>query len=144
MKTRIAVLVSGGGTNLQALIDAQDVLGEQPRVVSLASTSGIAGNRGQTNYAASKAGVITFVDALAGKLEPLAGTANAVAPGFIETEMTAKMPALTREVARRVNSLQQGGLPADVAEAISFLSSAEAGGIRGETLRVCGQNMVGK
>src|SRR5699024_5861120 len=127
-----------------ALIDAGDVLSDQPRVVSLASTSGIAGNRGQTNYAASKAGVIAFVDALAARLEPLDGTANAVAPGFIETEMTAKMPALTREIARRLNSLQQGGLPVDVAEAISFLASAEAGGIRGETLRVCGQNMVGR
>ncbi len=58
--------------------------------------------------------------------------------------MTAKMPPLTREVARRVNSLQQGGLPVDVAEAIAFLASDEAGGVQGETLRVCGQNMVGK
>ena len=113
-------------------------------MVSLASTSGIAGNRGQTNYATSKAGVIAFVDALAERLERIGGTANAVAPGFIETEMTARMPALTREIARRLNSLQQGGLPVDVAEAISFLCSAEAGGIRGETLRVCGQNMVGR
>jgi 3-oxoacyl-[acyl-carrier protein] reductase len=140
----LAVNITSQITLAEALIEAGDVLGEQPRVVSLASTSGIAGNRGQTNYAASKAGVIAFVDALAARLEPLGGTANAVAPGFIETEMTARMPALTREVARRVNSLQQGGLPVDVAEAISFLSSAEAGGIRGETLRVCGQNMVGR
>ena len=97
-----------------------------------------------TNYAASKAGVISFVEALAAQLESRGGTANAVAPGFIETEMTARMPALTREVARRLSSLQQGGLPVDVAEAIAFLSTPEAGGIRGETLRVCGQNMVGK
>lgn len=140
----LAVNITSQITLTEALIAAGDALGEHPRVVSLASTSGIAGNRGQTNYATSKAGVITFVAALAARLDPLGGTANAVAPGFIETEMTAKMPALTREVARRVNSLQQGGLPVDVAEAISFLSSAEAGGIRGETLRVCGQNMVGK
>ncbi|WP_114853775.1 3-oxoacyl-ACP reductase [Brachybacterium sp. YJGR34] len=128
----------------EALLDAGDVLGPQPRVVSLASTSGIAGNRGQTNYAASKAGVMAFVDALAADLAARGGTANAVAPGFIETEMTARMPALTREIARRLNSLQQGGLPVDVAEAVSFLCSAEAGGIRGATLRVCGQNMVGR
>ena len=140
----LAVNITSQISLTDALIDAGDVLGEQPRVVSLASTSGIAGNRGQTNYAASKAGVIAFVDALAARLEPLDGTANAVAPGFIETEMTAKMPVLTREIARRLNSLQQGGLPVDVAEAISFLASAEAGGIRGETLRVCGQNMVGR
>src|SRR5699024_8391251 len=83
----------------EALTEAGDVLGEQPRVVSLASTSGIAGNRGQTNYATSKAGVIAFVDALAERLERIGGTANAVAPGFIETEMTARMPALNREPA---------------------------------------------
>ena len=140
----LAVNISSQITLTEALIEAGDVLGEQPRVVSLASTSGIAGNRGQTNYATSKAGVIAFVDALAERLERIGGTANAVAPGFIETEMTARMPALTREIARRLNSLQQGGLPVDVAEAISFLCSAEAGGIRGETLRVCGQNMVGR
>ena len=140
----LAVNISSQITLTEALIEAGDVLGEQPRVVSLASTSGIAGNRGQTNYAASKAGVISFVEALAAQLEARGGTANAVAPGFIETEMTARMPALTREVARRASSLQQGGLPVDVAETISFLSTAEAGGIRGETLRVCGQNMVGK
>ena len=57
--------------------------------------------------------------------------------------MTAAMPFLTRQVARRLSSLQQGGLPVDVAEAIAFLSSPAAGGINGQTLRVCGQNMVG-
>lgn len=140
----IGVNITSQITLTNALIDAGDVLGEQPRVVSLASTSGIAGNRGQTNYATSKAGVMAFVDALSSRLAEQGGTANAVAPGFIETEMTARMPAINREVARRVNSLQQGGLPVDVAEAIGFLSSAEAGGIQGQTLRVCGQNIVGR
>ena len=140
----IGVNITSQITLTNALIDAGDVLGKQPRVVSLASTSGIAGNRGQTNYATSKAGVMAFVDALSSRLAEQGGTANAVAPGFIETEMTARMPAINREVARRVNSLQQGGLPVDVAEAIGFLSSAEAGGIQGQTLRVCGQNIVGR
>lgn len=140
----IGVNITSQITLTNALIDAGDVLGAQPRVVSLASTSGIAGNRGQTNYATSKAGVMAFVDALSSRLAEQGGTANAVAPGFIETEMTARMPAINREVARRVNSLQQGGLPVDVAEAIGFLSSAEAGGIQGQTLRVCGQNIVGR
>lgn len=131
-----ALLASGDGE--------QSVLGARPRFVSLASTSGIAGNRGQTNYAASKAGVVALMPALARALGARDGTANAVAPGFIETDMTARIPPLNREIARRANSLQQGGLPVDVAEAVSFLASGPAGGVRGETLRVCGQNLVGK
>lgn len=114
-----------------------------PRIVSVASTSGIAGNRGQTNYGASKAGVIGMVRATAPLMARIGGRINAVAPGFIETDMTARMPFATREMARRLNSLQQGGRPEDVAEAISFLASDAAGGINGEVLRVCGQSMVG-
>ena len=116
---------------------------ESPRIVSVASTSGIAGNRGQTNYAASKAGVMGMVRASAPLLAAHGGSINAVAPGFIETEMTARIPFAVREVGRRLNSLQQGGQPADVAEAIAFLASDAAAGINGEVLRVCGQNMVG-
>ncbi|MBP1136196.1 3-oxoacyl-[acyl-carrier protein] reductase [Arthrobacter sp. PvP023] len=116
---------------------------DSPRIVSVASTSGIAGNRGQTNYAASKGGVIGMVRATAPLLAEHHGSINAVAPGFIETEMTARIPFATREVARRLNSLQQGGQPGDVAEAIAFLASDAAGGITGEVLRVCGQNLVG-
>lgn len=112
-------------------------------IVCLASTSGIAGNRGQTNYAASKAGVIGMVRATADALAGSGRTINAVAPGFIETDMTAKIPFATREVARRLSSLQQGGLPRDVAEAVSFLASSGAAGINGQVLRVCGQNLVG-
>ncbi|KQY46967.1 3-oxoacyl-ACP reductase [Cellulomonas sp. Root137] len=127
----------------EALLTSGDFT-DDPRIVSLASTSGIAGNRGQTNYAASKGGVIGMVRATAPLLEAFGGTANAVAPGFIETEMTARIPAVTRQVARRLNSLQQGGQPVDVAETVAFLSSPAAGGILGRVLRVCGQNMVGQ
>lgn len=128
------------------LLGANGFSGE-PRVVSLASTSGIAGNRGQANYAFSKAGVIghtrAFARLLGGPAGP-GGTANAVAPGFIETEMTASIPFVTREVARRVSSLQQGGQPVDVAEAIAFLASPGAAGVNGQVLRVCGQSLVGR
>ncbi|WP_265520232.1 3-oxoacyl-ACP reductase [Oerskovia flava] len=119
-------------------------LSDAPRIVSLASTSGIAGNRGQTNYGYSKAGVIGHTRATARLLREVGGTANAVAPGFIETDMTASIPFAAREVARRASSLQQGGQPVDVAEAIAFLASPAAAGVSGQVLRVCGQNLVGR
>ncbi|WP_258805980.1 3-oxoacyl-ACP reductase [Pseudarthrobacter sp. NS4] len=122
---------------------ASEHFGPAARIVSVASTSGIAGNRGQTNYAASKGGVMGMVRATAPLLSASGGTINAVAPGFIETEMTERIPFALREIARRANSLQQGGRPSDVAETIAFLASDAAGGINGEVLRVCGQNMVG-
>lgn len=114
-----------------------------PRIISVASTSGIAGNRGQTNYAASKAGVIGMVRSTAPLLAERGGTVNAVAPGFIETDMTAKIPFATREIARRLNSLQQGGRPSDVAEAIAYFASEASSGISANVLRICGQNLVG-
>ncbi|WP_104118713.1 3-oxoacyl-ACP reductase [Arthrobacter sp. B1805] len=122
---------------------ASPVFSGTGRIISLASTSGIAGNRGQSNYAASKAGVIGMVRAQAAAFDGGGRTINAVAPGFIETDMTAKIPPLTRQVARRLSSLQQGGLPVDVAETIAFLASDSAAGINGQVLRVCGQNLVG-
>jgi 3-oxoacyl-[acyl-carrier protein] reductase len=138
----IAVNVSSQLAMNRQLLES-GALGPAPRFVSLASTSGIAGNRGQSNYAASKAGIIGMVAAEAERFARAGGTVNAVAPGFIETEMTRAMPAVTREVARRLNSLQQGGVPDDVAQAVGFLASDAAAGISGQTLRVCGQSMVG-
>jgi 3-oxoacyl-[acyl-carrier protein] reductase len=127
----------------QALLADTDLLGESARIVCISSTSGIAGNRGQTNYAASKAGVIGMVRALAPQLAGRGATINAVAPGFIETAMTAKMPLATREAGRRVNSLRQGGLPVDVAETVGWLSQAATAGVTGQVVRVDGQNMLG-
>lgn len=129
---------------INAALLASDQLKPQSRVVSLSSTTGFSGNRGQTNYGATKAGVIGLVRSSAPAFAAHgASTINAVAPGFIDTEMTAKMPLATREVARRLSSLQQAGLPIDVAEAVAWLSSPGAGGINGQVLRVCGQNLVG-
>lgn len=142
----VAVNLSAQIALNDALLAAPDLTPDGLRIVSVASTSGIAGNRGQTNYAFSKAGVIGMTRALAHNpaLGSTGGTANAVAPGFIETEMTARMPAIQRQVARRLNSLQQGGRAVDVAETVTFLASPQSGGITGQTVRVCGQHMVGR
>jgi 3-oxoacyl-[acyl-carrier protein] reductase len=105
--------------------------------------SGIAGNAGQVNYAASKAGVIGLVQSYAPRLAPDGVTINAIAPGFIETQMTGAMPFAIREAGRRLNSLGQGGQPVDVAEAIAWLAHPGSGGVTGQVVRVCGQNWLG-
>lgn len=113
------------------------------RVICLSSVSGIAGNRGQTNYSASKAGLVGFVKALAPQLAKQGITANAVAPGFIETRLTSAMPVAIREVARRMSAVGQGGKPEDVGQAITFLATPGAVGLTGQTIRVCGGALVG-
>jgi 3-oxoacyl-[acyl-carrier protein] reductase len=128
---------------IDAELHAQKTLRDEGRIVVLSSIGGIAGNVGQTNYGATKAGLIGYVRAEAPKLAPRGIAINAVAPGFIETRMTAAMPFVIREAGRRMNSLSQGGQPQDVAEAITFLSTPGAGGITGQVLRVCGQSLIG-
>jgi 3-oxoacyl-[acyl-carrier protein] reductase len=119
------------------------VLRDGGRIVGVASIAGIAGNRGQTNYATSKAGVIGLVEAMAPVLAGRGITINAVAPGFIETAMTARMPVLLREAGRRMNSLAQGGLPVDVAETIAWFAAPGSGTVSGNVVRVCGQSLLG-
>jgi len=119
------------------------LLAANGRIVCVSSMSGIAGNSGQTNYAASKAGVIGMVEALAPELAKRGATINAVAPGFIETKMTAAMPIGPREAGRRLSSLSQGGLPVDVAETIAWFASPASTGVNGNTVRVCGQSLLG-
>ena len=116
---------------------------EGGRMVCLSSVSGIAGNRGQTNYSTSKAGVIGYVKTLAPAVANRGIAVNAVAPGFIETQMTARIPFATREVARRLSNLNQGGQPEDVAETVTFLSSPGASGLSGQVLRICGGALIG-
>lgn len=122
---------------------AESLVRDDGRIVLLASVTGLAGNVGQTNYAASKAGLIGYARALAEPLGPRGITVNAIAPGLIETRMTGHMPVAIREAARRLSALNQGGLPEDVAEAITFLSLPSSDGISGSVLRVCGGALVG-
>jgi 3-oxoacyl-[acyl-carrier protein] reductase len=121
----------------------RDLLREDGRIVCVSSISGIAGNAGQTNYGTSKAGVIGMVQSMAPVVGERNVTINAVAPGFIETAMTAAMPIATREAGRRMNSLAQGGLPLDVAETIAWFASPASAGLNGNVVRVCGQSLIG-
>jgi len=122
---------------------SRGLLRDNGRIVCVSSLSGIAGNAGQTNYATSKAGVIGMVEALAPQLAERGVTINAVAPGFIETQMTAQMPLALREAGRRMNSMSQGGLPVDVAETIAWFASPASTGVNGNVVRVCGQSLLG-
>ena len=138
----IAVNLTAPERITRELLD-QKVINENGSVVGVASIAGIAGNVGQTNYAASKAGVIGLVDSLADELED-GITINAVAPGFIITQMTAAVPFATREVGQRLNAMSQGGLPVDVAETIAWYASPGSTAVNGNVVRVCGQMMLGR
>jgi len=134
--------------NLDAVLRMTDklvdsCLRDNGRFLSLSSIAGIAGNLGQANYAASKAGIIGFTLNLAPRLAPRGITVNAVAPGFIETRLTAAIPFVTREAGRRLSALGQGGLPEDVANVIGFLASPGASGVTGNILRICGGALIG-
>ena len=128
---------------IEAALDAAGSMQPGGRTIVMSSIGGLAGNMGQTNYAATKAALVGWVSAEAPRRSPKNQTVNAIAPGFIETRMTDAIPVATREGARRLSALSQGGLPVDIAEAIVFLASDCAGGITGRTLRVCGGNLIG-
>ncbi len=121
---------------------AEKGLNDNGRIICVSSISGIAGNLGQTNYAVSKAGVIGVVKYTAATLKD-GVTINAVAPGFIETQMTAAIPFAIREAGRRMNSMSQGGLPVDVAETIALFAAPTSTGLNGNVVRVCGQSLLG-
>lgn len=133
-----------GARRITEEVVESDVINENGRIICLASISGIAGNKGQTNYAASKAGIIGLANGYADELSEKGVTINAIAPGFIETRLTEEMPVAVREVARRMNNLNQGGRPEDVGQLVTFLSTPGAQGITGQVIRVCGGSLVGR
>jgi len=126
----------------EALLGAKAIR-EGGRIICLSSVAGIAGNVGQSNYAASKRGLVSYVAYLAAEVASDGITVNAIAPGFIETRLTAVMPVMIREGARRLSALGQGGQPEDVGHAITFLATPGSVGITGSVLRVCGGALVG-
>ena len=108
------------------------------RIINLASVVGVAGNAGQANYAASKAGIIGLTKSAAKEMASRGVTVNAVAPGFIETDMTAVLPEKVKEASVEMIPLGHFGKPEDVAAVVAFLASEEAGYITGQVLHVDG------
>lgn len=137
----MAVNLGAPLTLTRALLDAR-LIRPNGRILAVSSLSGIAGNKGQSNYALSKAAWIGAVRRLAAEAGD-AITVNAIAPGFIETRMTAAIPFAIREAGRRMNSMGQGGQPIDVAETALWLAEADNGGVNGAVVRVCGQSLLG-
>jgi 3-oxoacyl-[acyl-carrier protein] reductase len=108
------------------------------RVISISSIVGMMGNKGQANYAAAKAGIIGFTRAVAKEVATHGVTVNAVAPGFIDTEMTRQLKKEWREELKKMIPTGELGTPRDVAEAVNFLASEGAGYITGQVLGVTG------
>ena len=108
------------------------------RIVNMSSVSGIAGNAGQTNYSASKAGLIGFTKSLAREVAVRNITVNAVAPGYIPTDLTDVLPDGVKEAIMQQIPMGRFGAKEDVANAVAFLASEEAGYITGQVLAVDG------
>ena len=113
------------------------------RIVNLSSVAGIAGNFGQTNYSAAKAGVVGFTANAAERLRERNIAVNAMAPGFIRTRLTDRMPFINREMAKQLTALIQAGEPSDMADVVVFLAGPDGGAVNGCVIRADGGMAVG-
>ncbi len=127
-----------GAFNMMQLTGAMMMRAKQGRIINITSVSGLAGNAGQVNYCAAKAGMIGMTKTAAKELGARGITVNAVAPGWIDTEMTEKVPEDIREGAKKQIALGRFGKPEEIASAVAFLASDEATFITGQTLVVDG------
>ena len=112
--------------------------GKFGRIINISSVSGVAGNAGQANYAASKAGLIGLSKSVAKELGTKGITCNCIAPGFITTDMTSVLPDMIKQEVLKVIPLKRFGAAEEVAAAVSFLASKDAGYITGQVLDVDG------
>ncbi len=131
-----------GTFNMMRFVSRQMLKQRSGRIISMASVVGIAGNAGQANYAASKAGVIGLTKSAARELASRGITVNAVAPGFIETEMTAVLPDKVKEASVAQIPLGHFGKPEDIAKTVAFLASDDAAYITGQVIQVDGGMVI--
>jgi 3-oxoacyl-[acyl-carrier protein] reductase len=108
------------------------------RIVNISSTSGVVGNAGQANYAAAKSGLLGFSKSVARELGGKGVTCNVIAPGFIETDMTANLPQQVKDGVMQMMAVKRFGTAEDIAAAVSYVTSDEAGFLTGQTICVDG------
>lgn len=124
--------------NLTKAVQRPMLKARKGSIINMSSVVGVQGNAGQSNYAASKAGMIGFSKSIAQELGSRSIRCNVIAPGFIETEMTAELDEKVVEQWRNAIPLKRGGAPEDVANAVVFLGSDRSAYITGQTINVCG------